>query len=247
MDTKDILVIALSSTALLVSITSFILTFRQRALENTRGVRKSLTEAISALGDVSLSRATLDADNPQVTEQITNLRRIYNSQRRYLANHAEYLAAQIPSLVADIDYNVLAGAFDSIGDYDRAQRHCENSVAASTSKPLLAMNLRGFSRFLYFQGNAQLGRKKYHESLEVELPDTDNIRRLRADTYAMWAKTEMDFGHEEEARRLREQTLSAAQRIGHKGMREEFLLFANQRLMDPSSAVIKPEKVPGDA
>lgn len=85
------------------------------------------------------------------------------------------------------------------------------------------MNLRGFARFLFLQGNVQLGRKKYHQSLEVELPDTDNIRRIRADTYAMWAKTEMDLGYEQEAQRLKEQAISTAQRIGHKGMREEFI------------------------
>jgi hypothetical protein len=108
------------------------------------------------------------------------------------------------------------------------------------------MNLRGFARFLFFQGNAQLGRKKYHESLEVELPDTDNIRRIRADTYAMWAKTEMDFGYEQEARRLKEQAITTAKRIGHKGMREEFLVSARKLFVEepPTS---KLEKGPGDA
>jgi tetratricopeptide (TPR) repeat protein len=246
MDAKDIVVIGLSSSALIVSITSFVLTFRQRVLENIRGVRKSLTDVISDLGDVALARAKLDADNPTVTEQITRLRRLYNSQRRYLANHAEYLAAQIPALVSDIDYSVLAVAFDAIGDYDRAQKHWENCVSASPSAPLLAMNLRGFARFLFFQGNAQLGRKKYHESLEVELPDTDNIRQIRADTYAMWAKTEMDFGYEQEARRLKEQAISTAKRIAHKGMRAEFLVSARMLFVEepPTS---KLEKGPGDA
>lgn len=130
MDIKDIVVIGISSSALIFSITSFVLTFRQRALQNTRDIRKSLTEAISGLGDVSLARTRLDADNPIATEQIVGLRRLYNSQRRYLANHAEYLARQTPSLVSDIDYQILAVAFAAIGDYDRAQKHWESCVSA---------------------------------------------------------------------------------------------------------------------
>jgi len=89
------------------------------------------------------------------------------------------------------------------------------------------MNLRGFARFLFFQGNAQLGRRKYQESLELELPDTDNVRREKADTYSMWARTEHDFGFVEEARRLKEQALSAAMHIGHVGMRQEIRSHIN--------------------
>jgi hypothetical protein len=37
-----------------------------------------------------------------------------------LANHGEFLAAQIPELTSDIDCIVLAAAFDSTGDYIRA-------------------------------------------------------------------------------------------------------------------------------
>lgn len=149
-------------------------------------------------------------------------------QRRYLADHAEYLAKQIPTLVSDIDYNVLAVAFDAIGDYEKAQVHWESCVRSSVSDPIRAMNLRGFARFLFFQGNTQLGRKKYAESLEIDLPDTDNVRRLRADTYALWARVEMEFGYAEEARRLASQARSTAQRIGHSGMREEFLDSLNR-------------------
>lgn len=166
-----------------------------------------------------MSFAKLDAEHPEQSDRIVNLRRMYNTQRRYLANHAKYLIRQIPDLATDIDYNMLAQAFRGIGDYDKVQKYWDLCVAKSESNVIRAMNLRGHAHFLFFQGNPQLGRKKYQESLELSLPDTDNVRRDRADTYAMWARVEMDFGYDGEALRLREQAQQAANRVGHAGMR----------------------------
>jgi len=112
METKDIIVIVVSACALIASIISFYFTFRQRALEGTRGIRKSLTETVSELSEVSLAFAKLNAENPKPSDRIIGLRRLYNSQRRYLASHAEYLADQIPQLVTDIDCNILGRCLD---------------------------------------------------------------------------------------------------------------------------------------
>lgn len=207
-----------------MSIVSFAITFRQRSGENSRGIRKTLTDTLGELVEVALARARLDLDHPQKTNELVVLARLYNTQRRYLADHAEYLIRQIPDLATDIDYNILASAYRAIGDHERTQRYWELCVAAPSSQPIRAMNLRGFAQFLFVQGNPELGRKKFKESLELGLPDTDNIRRERVDTYAMWAKTEMDCGFFEEALRVKQQALSAAERIGHRGMREEIVL-----------------------
>lgn len=240
METKDIFVVAISSLALLTSITSFVLSFRQRSHENHRGVRKSLTDTLGELADVALARARLDVEHPETSDQIMSLRRMYNTQRRYLASHAEYLVEQIPEIATDIDYNLLAGAFHAIGDYDKAQRYWELCVVTSSSEVIRAMNLRGFARFMFFQGNPQLGRKKYQESLELNLPDTDNIRRDRADSYSMWAKTEYDFGFTDEALRLKQQALSAAKRIGHVGMRDEITAYINELLAPLPETLTQP-------
>jgi tetratricopeptide (TPR) repeat protein len=225
---KDYLALTLSVIAVVVSVVAFLLTFRQRASENRRGIRKALTETIADLTSVSLERAKLDRENPSsMDDKVVGLRRLYNNQRRYLANHAEFLIGQIPDLVTDIDYNALAFAFDAIGDPNKAKRYWELCVEKSPSRPLQAMNLRGYARFLYFQGQFETGRRKYEESLQVELPDTDNMRRILADTYLMWSKTEHDFGFLEEAKRQKEQAISVAKRIGHVGMRNEMLNYVS--------------------
>jgi hypothetical protein len=68
------------------------------------------------------------------TSERMALRRSLNSQRRYLAEHAELLAVVIPALTTDIDYTFIARAFDAVGDLDRAQRHWKQSV--EKSRPL---------------------------------------------------------------------------------------------------------------
>lgn len=226
MTQKDYLTLIISGLAITISILTFLLTYKQRAMENARAVRKALTDTIAGLVSVALERAKLDSANPSsMEENVVQLRRIYNHQRRYLADHAELLASQFPNLPSDVDFNALAVAWDAIGDADKAKQNWEKCIAKSPSAPLRAMNLRGYAGFLYFQGQSQAGRAKYEESLAVELPDTDNMRRIKSDTYLMWAKTEHDFGSEDEGKRIREQATSAAKRIGNARMRAQALQY----------------------
>lgn len=224
METKDIITIGLSSGAFCFAITSFLLTFRQRTVEDRRGTRKSLTDAVSSLAQVNLAMAQLDLDYPNsVEERVVGLRRNYNSQKRFLANHIEFLGQQIPELVTDIDCAMAAMAFDSNRDYERAEKFFLLAVEKSPNKVLKAVNMRGVARFYFGLGNAGRGRKVYEEALELELPDNDSIRQFRADTYLLWAKAENNFGYREESKRVRERAIAAANLIGQARMKQDML------------------------
>jgi tetratricopeptide (TPR) repeat protein len=221
MVTKDFITIVLAGLAFFFSIASFILTFRQRAIEDQRNTRKALTDVIAELSKVSLAFNQLDFEHPGSTERsVVNFRRTYNGQRRYLANHGEFLAEQIPSLTTDVDCVTLASAFDSAGDFVRAQKYFELSVNKSPTNIIRVWNLRGLARFWFNQGNAPRGRKIYEESLQLTLPDIDRVRQSVADTYLLWAAIEEEHGYTKEAQRVRELGLDAAKRIGHTPMRE---------------------------
>jgi tetratricopeptide (TPR) repeat protein len=180
-----------------------------------------LTDVVAELTKVSIAYNQLDLDYPQSSERtIVNLRRNYGSQRRYLANHGEFLAAQIPELTSDIDCIVLAAAFDSVGDYVRAQKFFELAIEKSPTNALRMWNLRGLARFWFNQGNAQRGRKTYEEALQLQLPDTDGIRYNVADTYLLWSRTEDEYGYRDEAKRVRKLGQQAAARIGNSLTRE---------------------------
>jgi tetratricopeptide (TPR) repeat protein len=224
METKDIITVALSSAAFCFAITSFILTFRQRSVEDRRGTRKALTDAVASLVQVNLATAQLNIDRPNsVDERVVALRRTYNSQRRFLANHIEFLSQQIPELVTDIDCVTAALGFESHGDYEKAEKFYLLAVQKAPNNSLKAMNMRGLARFYFVRGNADRGRKTYEQSLELELPDNDSMRQLRADTYLLWAKTEDDSGYREESKRVRKRAIAAANLIGQPKMKEHML------------------------
>lgn len=224
MEIKDIVTISLSSAAFCFSVTSFLLSFRQRSVEDRRSTRKALTDTIASISAVNLAMAQLSLDQPKSSDKrVVDLRRNYNSQKRFLANHGEYLTQQIPELVADIDCQILAGAFDSFHDMEKAEIFFKLAVEKSPNSSLRATNLRGLARFQFHIGNAPKGRKFYEESLQIELPDTDSMRRFRADTYLLWARMERDYGYLEEYSRIRGLSVSAAQRIAHAEMKRDFL------------------------
>lgn len=223
MQTKDFIMLTISLVAFVFSIASFIISYKQKTAENIRGIRKALSEAIGQLTEISLAFTQLNGSEHKGTEHGMQLRRLYNSQRSHWANQAEYLISQSPSVANRVDYNILAVSFDSVGDYERAQMHWKNCLQSSATDSILAMHLRGYARFLFYQGNADLGRKMYEESTQIQLPATDNNRRIKADTYAMWSKVEKEFGYNEEAKRLLEKSIACANSIGHKKMKEDFL------------------------
>jgi tetratricopeptide (TPR) repeat protein len=177
------------------------------------------------LCSIALAFVKLKIDNPQAGPEVVSLRRNYNSSRRYLANHPEFLISRIPELTTDIDHQMLAAAFDAIGDYIRADEHWRSCVERSPSDSLRAMNLRGYARFLFGQGRFDQGRQKYEESLRINLPDNDQGRRIRADTCAMWSGVEREYGFTQEADRRRLQAVQEASRISHKGMQQDMLRY----------------------
>jgi tetratricopeptide (TPR) repeat protein len=234
MELKEIIVVAISSLALFVSIINFWLSYKQRSNENHRGIRKSLSEILGELTEVSITRHKLDIEYPDSTDKIVVLRRMYNSQRRYLASHAEYLADQIPKLITDIDYNLLAGAYHAIGDYSKTQHYWELCVEKSPSNVIRALNLRGYARFLFALKHVDMGRQKFVEALNLLKPDTDPSLRERADTYAMWSKIEYDFGFEADSISRKLQALAEANKINNAGMRNEITAYITD-LLSPIS------------
>lgn len=222
---KDILTITLSSVSLIASAVNSYVTFHQKTKEDQKGTRKSLTDTLAAMGEINLAMAKLNAEKSSANEAVFGLRRVYNGQRRYLVSHADFFSDQIPNLTTDIDHLFMAQAFDALMDSQRAEAHWQKTIEKSAALSIRATNLRGLARFYFFQGNATQGRQVYQQSLQIQLPDNDPARRLRAETYALWSSTEADFGFVEEAKRQRDLAKSEANRIGQTGMRNEMLAY----------------------
>jgi tetratricopeptide (TPR) repeat protein len=238
METKDIITIALSSAAFCFSIASFILSFKQKSMEGRYSLRKSLTDVVSEISNVNIAFAQLDIDHPNSADQkVVAFRRNYNDQRRYLAYHGAFLAEQIPDLVNDIDCLLIGGAFRASGNFDCAENYYNLAVSKSVNNSVKMNNIRALARYYFVQGNAALGRKYYQEALQLDIPDTDSVRQVVADTYMLWARVERDCGYEAESMRLKTLAADAAQRIGHGPLRNDTLqqidiMFAGDRKED---------------
>ncbi len=220
--TKDQWTILISGLALVISLIALIISIVQKNKETERTIRKNLSDTLESMSKITLEFAKLKQNNDSYNSPgVVELRRIYNTQRRVLIAHADYLATNYDKLVTDIDCNVLAGAFSASGDSQKANYYWEKTVGKSPSNPIRHMNLRGYARFLFYQGKFQLGRSKYEEALKLELPDTDTYRRELTDTYVMWAKVEKEFNNESEMQRIMALAKSYCARIGHAEMRKE--------------------------
>jgi tetratricopeptide (TPR) repeat protein len=214
----------ISGCSFALSIFALVLTYRQKEKQDKLAARKSLTDTVAALvaSNIEMERLPFDYSD---ASRIVSIRRNLNAQRRYLANHGEILIQEIPGLVNDIDHTLVAQAFDASGDVEKARAHWRSSVSKSPTALLRAMNLRGYARFEFVQGNSEAARELFADALKALEGDTDKFRRERADTFLLWAIAERNFGFLEEASRRVQQARAEADRIGSRPNKEDMLRY----------------------
>ncbi|WP_266363060.1 hypothetical protein [Tellurirhabdus rosea] len=228
MDLKDYIAIA----ALLISITSLVITLLQKRKENYRTIRKNLSDTLESVAKIAIETTKLRQTNDE-SDAVVDLRRAYNTQRRVLIVHADFLVTENDEIVTEIDCNILATALISIGDLERAEHYWSKTIEKSQNDSIKHMNLRGYARFLFLQGQFQLGRSKYEDALRLKLADNDYNRRLVTDTCILWAKVEREHGNISEFRRLVGLAHGYCSRIGNMTMRDEMEKQIN--LLEPTT------------
>jgi tetratricopeptide (TPR) repeat protein len=194
--------ILISASALTLSIISLIVTFIQKYQETKRSIRKTLTDTLEAISKINIETSKLKSSlgpeefNSEVTIQ---LRRNYNSQRRILIAHADFLVNKYASVTTDIDYMLLAGAHNVNSNIEQAKSYWELAVLKSRTSQTKHTNLRGYALFLFEIGEIEVGRQKFQEALLISLSQTDSDKHLLADTYLMMSDVEKDFGNKPES------------------------------------------------
>jgi tetratricopeptide (TPR) repeat protein len=127
-------------------------------------------------------------------------RSFLNGQKRFLARQAVFLIDQAPDITTDFEYNRVADAFSSIGDFDDANKHYLKAIEVADGR-YTSVCIRAYARSLFWQGRFEEGRGKYQESIALISLDNDVDRFHTAETYQRWAMAEADFGNWNEARR----------------------------------------------
>lgn len=187
MQTKDFILIAISATALGLSVFSLVITLIQKSKETKRAIKKTLSDTLESISKIAVESSKLKAqkDIDYDSESIIQLRRSYNSQRRVLISHADFLINQYDKISTESDCNVLAGAYSTIGDQEKAEHYWRKTIEKSISPPIKHMNLRGFGIYYFKNGRYDLGRYYFSEALSLKLPDNDDYKMLLIDTYLM--------------------------------------------------------------
>jgi hypothetical protein len=197
METKDYIIVFISGSALILSLFSLIVTLVQKNKETKRTIRKTLTDTIENITKINIEVTKLKASKEVDfdSEPIILLRRNFNSQRRALVAHADFLVTRNDKLTTEIDCNILAGAYAAIGDQDKAEYYWQKTVDKSSSLPIKVMNLRGFGTFLFGNEKEDLGRKFFNQAFELDLIENDDNKILKIDTYLMLCELEKGSGN----------------------------------------------------
>jgi hypothetical protein len=175
MTTDKVILIIIGAISLITSVTALVLTYRQKSRQDRLGARKTLSDVLSEIVETNIEMAKIRDE--QLTEGVMQLRRALNSQRRYLCQHADVLATEIPNLCYDIDHVIIAGAMDAAGDLESADRHWQAGILKSVAPITRCYNLRGYARFLIASGKVEAARSAFAQALEATAGDDDRSRR----------------------------------------------------------------------
>ena len=232
MTTKDYILIFISAAALTLSLISLVVTLVQKNRETKRTIRKTLSDTLENISKIAIETTKLKAskDDDFNSEPIILLRRNYNSQRRVLIAHADFLVSKYDNIATEIDCNILAGAYATIGDIEKAEHYWNKTVDKSVSKPIRVMNLRGFGTFLFNNEKMEKGQKCFREALSLDLAENDENRVLRIDTCLMLCDLESEFGSKEKYEASLTNAIEILSTIKSKPRKEEMHIRISQKL-----------------
>lgn len=193
MEPKDYI----SIIAVVISAFSFALsyvTLRQKSAENKRTLRNQLSDTIMKLDSVfaEFDKLVFENSTEYHNPYFVGRRSFLNGQKRFLARQAVSFMNQIPNQVSDFEYNRVADAFSSIGDFEEGNEFYKRAVNAASTSYYKSINARAFARSLFNQGNTESGRKMFKIAIDLVKPDSDVKRFHTAETYQRWAIAEAD-------------------------------------------------------
>lgn len=237
MEPKDYILISISIGAFTLSLISLIVTLVQKNKETKRSIRKSLTDALEGIVKINIETTKLSTSKPNdnMSEELISLRRNFNTQRRVLIEHACYLVIKYNDMATEIDCSILAGAFATIGDPEKAKFFWQKTIEKSKSNPIKQMNLRGFGRFCFKTDQVELGRKLFNDALSIELPEGDIAKTQIIDTLLMLADEEKDLGNTKEFKLNLDKAIEVCSKIKIVRIKEDMISRIEKRQAKPAS------------
>ncbi len=114
----------------------------------------------------------------------------FTEKQKFFAKQASWIMEQIPSLVSDSEYNLVARALYSSYDWFNAEKYCKIAIEASKEEFNMIANIRSYADFLYLTGRSEEGAEQYKNALQILPSNNDYNRSVNGYTYMMWFNNE---------------------------------------------------------
>lgn len=181
-----------------------LITLLMKGGENRRTIRSQLTDVLSRLNTVNAEsrKFRIETADKKLTPEISGMFSFYNDQRSFLVGQATYLVEQIPKHVSHSEFAVIARAFGSFGDHEKACHYWERCLSCAKSDYAKGLHSRGFAGYLFDQGYYDLARQKFEESISFTSGSDDRNTHTRGETFHRWALAERAAHFYDEAEHL---------------------------------------------
>lgn len=214
MDSADYIAIG-AAVISACSLTVSYITWRQKSSEDERTIRNQITDVIGKLDAVFAEGDKLNYENSDQRNDpyFVGRRSFLNGQKRFLARQALYLMQYVEHLVSDFEYNRVADAFCSIGDFGQANDLYIQAIKSAKPPNYKANCTRAYARCLFDQSRIKEGREQFQKAIDLVSTDNDVNRFHVAETYQRWAIVEADSHNSAEAAELIEKAREMYTRI----------------------------------
>lgn len=234
-----------------VSLTVSYITYKQKNKETERIIKSQLTESIMKLDGVfaEWDKLIYEQKGKPPDPYYVGRRSFLNGQKRFLAKQALYLMESAPRLVSDFEYNRVADALSSIGDFEKSNPLYLQAIEAAKEENYKAVCLRAYARSLFNQAKFDEGREYFQQAVDALSKDTNVNLYSKAETYQRWASMEAENDFYDNAKSKIENakafyskiTTSRNRRQGLQHLSElEKMIFPNDE-RSPAANIVLPK------
>jgi hypothetical protein len=186
----NIVPLAVSGSALLLSIISYIYSVITKKYETLRTLRLQLSDVFSRIYATDLESLKVSGQ-AGITETLRQAEiGQLNQQRYFLLHQAMRLAEDIPKLVTDVEYNTIAYTSANVGDPLNADKFYRKANDAAPTPFFQSSAIRSYAVFLFNQHRFEEGRRQFENAASLITGSDNQARFARGTVYQNWAYSE---------------------------------------------------------
>jgi tetratricopeptide (TPR) repeat protein len=184
---NDILTLSVSTLALIVSVASIFITYRQQKKELRTTIRDQITGVVQQLISTRAEMMLQQAISFEKRDSVYSTRiETINMKLTSLARQACALDNLQPDVGFDIEFIAIASSLSSSGDYPLAETYFEKAVNKSPGPYYKTINLSLYASFLFERYRHMDARKTYNNALSILDNTTDFNKWANGCIYRSW-------------------------------------------------------------